>query len=41
MKYKHIIFDIDGILIDTEYVVIHSFIKTVTELTGTTPNMEI
>ena len=25
MKYKHIVFDIDGTLIDTEYAVLHSF----------------
>ena len=24
MKYKHIVFDIDGTLIDTEYAVLHS-----------------
>ena len=28
MKYKHIVFDIDGTLIDTEYAVINSLIKT-------------
>ena len=27
MKYKHIVFDIDGTLIDTEYAVINSLIK--------------
>lgn len=26
MKYKHIVFDIDGTLIDTEYAVINSLI---------------
>lgn len=31
MKYKHIVFDIDGTLIDTEYAVINSLIKTITE----------
>lgn len=30
MKYKHIVFDIDGTLIDTEYAVINSLIKTIT-----------
>lgn len=40
MKYKHIIFDIDGTLIDTEYAVIHSLIKTITELTGIIPPYE-
>ena len=34
MKYKHIVFDIDGTLIDTEYAVINSLIKTITEITG-------
>ena len=37
MKYKHIVFDIDGTLIDTEYAVINSLIKTITEITGRTP----
>lgn len=27
MKYKHIVFDIDGTLIDTEYAVINSLNK--------------
>ena len=27
MKYKHIVFDIDGTLIDTEYAVINSLIN--------------
>ena len=31
MKYKHIVFDIDGTLIDTEYAVINSLIKTITK----------
>lgn len=34
MKYKQIIFDIDGTLIDTEYAVLHSLQKTVRILTG-------
>jgi len=29
MKYKHIIFNIDGTLIDTEYAVLHSFAAVV------------
>ena len=37
MKYKHLVFDIDGTLIDTEYAVIHSLIKTIIEITGNTP----
>ncbi len=40
MKYKHIVFDIDGTLIDTEYAIIHSLIKTITEITGNTPRYE-
>ena len=27
MKYKHIVFDIDGTLIDTEYAILHSLQK--------------
>ena len=34
MKYKHIVFDIDGTLIDTEYVVLHSLQETIRELSG-------
>ena len=33
MKYKHIVFDIDGTLIDTEYAVINSLIKTISVFT--------
>lgn len=29
MKYKHIVVDIDGALIDTEYVVLHSLQETI------------
>ena len=29
MKYKHIVFDIDGTLIDTEYAVLHSLQETI------------
>lgn len=32
MKYKHIVFDIDGTLIDTEYAVLHSLEDTIREL---------
>ena len=28
MNYKHILFDIDGTLFDTEYAVLHSLQKT-------------
>lgn len=34
MKYKHIVFDIDGTLIDTEYAVLHSLQETVRILSG-------
>ena len=34
MKYKHIVFDIDGTLIDTEYAVLHSLQETIKELLG-------
>lgn len=34
MKYKHIVFDIDGTLIDSEYAVIRSFYKTMAMITG-------
>ena len=40
MKYKHIVFDIDGTLIDTEYAVINSLIKTITEITGRAYNRQ-
>ena len=32
MRYKHIVFDIDGTLIDTEYAVLHSLKETIKEL---------
>ena len=34
MKYKHIVFDIDGTLIDTEYAVLHSLQETIRALSG-------
>ena len=34
MKYKHIVFDIDGTLIDTEYAVLHALQETINELSG-------
>ena len=33
MDYKHIVFDIDGTLIDTEYAVINSLIKKLSRIT--------
>lgn len=34
MKYKHIVFDVDGTLIDTEYAVLHSLQETLRVLIG-------
>ncbi|HCD44312.1 MAG TPA: phosphoglycolate phosphatase [Lachnoclostridium sp.] len=34
MRYKHIVFDIDGTLIDTEYAVLHSLQETLLAVTG-------
>lgn len=34
MKYKQIVFDIDGTLIDTEYAVIHSLQDIISDITG-------
>ncbi len=34
MKYRHIVFDIDGTLIDTEYAVLHSLQETIRALLG-------
>ena len=34
MKYKHIVFDIDGTLIDTEYAVLHSLQETIKGLSA-------
>lgn len=40
MKYKHIVFDIDGTLIDTEYAVLKSFQDTLLEITGERKEMD-
>lgn len=34
MKYKHIVFDVDGTLVDTEYAVLHSLQETLRILSG-------
>lgn len=35
MKYKQIVFDVDGTLIDTEYAILHSLQDTIEHMTGT------
>ena len=40
MRYKEIVFDVDGTLIDTEYAVLHSLQDTVCHFTGKTPEIE-
>ena len=40
MRYKEIVFDVDGTLIDTEYAVLHSLQDTVCQFTGETPEIE-
>ena len=40
MKYKHIVFDIDGTLVDTEYAVLKSFQQTLQSVTGKETEME-
>lgn len=37
MKYKHIIFDVDGTLIDTEYAIIRSLQDIIKSMTGEEP----
>lgn len=39
MKYKHIIFDIDGTMLDTEYAILHSLQDTVLDVTGRKPEI--
>lgn len=34
MKYKYIVFYIDGTLVDTEYAVLHSLQETIKGLSG-------
>ncbi len=40
MRYKEIVFDVDGTLIDTEYAVLHSLQDTIYHFTGETPETE-
>lgn len=40
MPYRHIVFDIDGTLIDTEYAVLHSLQDTAEALTGRAPELD-
>ena len=40
MRYKEIVFDVDGTLIDTEYAVLYSLQDTVCHFTGETPEIE-
>ena len=38
--YKHIVFDVDGTLIDTEYAILHSLQDTLKKVCGKTYNLE-
>lgn len=40
MKYKQIVFDVDGTLVDTEYAVLHSLQDTLRTRTGKEPSLE-
>ncbi len=40
MKYKQIVFDVDGTLVDTEYAVLHSLQDTLRTCTGKEPALE-
>ena len=40
MKYEHIVFDVDGTLVDTEYAVLHSLQDTIKTLTGNVTPLE-
>lgn len=40
MKYTHIVFDVDGTLVDTEYAVLHSLQDTIKALTGKVTPLE-
>lgn len=40
MKYTHIIFDVDGTLIDTEYAILHSLQDTLKTITGKEPAID-
>lgn len=39
MKYKHIVFDVDGTLVDTEYAVLHSLQRIVEHFTKIKPEL--
>lgn len=40
MKYKHVVFDVDGTLLDTEQAVLLSLQDTIQTLTGHSPSLE-
>ena len=40
MKYQHIVFDVDGTLVDNAYAILRSLQETIREFTGKTYPME-
>lgn len=40
MIYKHIVFDVDGTLLDTKYAVLHAMQDTLKTVTGNSPRLE-